>query len=77
MTRLIILGVLAIILLVPQLLVWGLIEARQDSYREAQRSICKPWGGEQMVALQILGVILILCGTAFAELYRPRHTSQS
>ncbi len=55
-TRLIILGVLAIILLVPQLLVWGLIEARQDSYREAQRSICKPWGGEQMVAPPYLAV---------------------
>ncbi|PID90371.1 MAG: hypothetical protein CSA97_03195 [Bacteroidetes bacterium] len=47
--RLVTLGVLAVILLIPQFLVDAIVSERQYSYSEAQRSIAEPWGQAQTI----------------------------
>lgn len=54
--RLVILGALAIVLLIPQFLVMALVNERQSLYHEAQRSISKPWGQAQTIAPPYLAV---------------------
>ncbi|PIE84458.1 MAG: hypothetical protein CSA07_01740 [Bacteroidia bacterium] len=47
--RLVTLGILALILLIPQFLVDAIVSDRQYSYSSAQRSIAEPWGQEQTI----------------------------
>lgn len=47
--KFIIVGILSVMLLVPTLLVWALVEERSDRANEVSAKIANGWGGEQVV----------------------------
>lgn len=47
--KFIIVGILSIMLLVPTLLVWALVEERADRAKEVSARIANGWGGEQVI----------------------------
>ena len=58
--RLVLIGGLAVVLLVPVIMIWGLVSERQDRNREATAEVSSKWGGTQT----IIGPALILPYTA-------------
>jgi len=47
--KFVITGIITLLLLVPTLMVWGLVEERADRAEDTANSIAKGWGGEQII----------------------------
>ncbi|MEL6736269.1 MAG: inner membrane CreD family protein, partial [Pseudomonadota bacterium] len=47
--KFILLGVISLLLLLPTLLVWGVVEERSDRARVVASEIARGWGGPQQV----------------------------
>src|SRR5262245_23154424 len=49
MLRLCFVAMLAVVLLIPSLLIWGLVSERQERHRAAAAEISSNWGGSQSI----------------------------